>query len=302
MNGFANSTIAALCYADESSVDFAALTAELGKALWASPDGEFDIQAHYDDFVVFDLATMRISVAYTDLRDEAITGGEVPTFAECVVVAVGPGPGGVPPGPDFDDRAVLCQGLVDRITAHQPADRLIVRQHTGVFDEEDHDELVEELALPRGRTLHQSPDPMTEELMWELATRAWDRNARGRGSVIDVEEILIEAEELPRATHPAAAADARGAAARRAGTAAEEVEDDTIWENPEAQPLVHRAAVNSLNAAMLVFALPVGAALLTLSVLGRESLGVSSRVTAVTGAAISFSNSEMAQNLLAYFS
>ncbi|MEZ5723218.1 MAG: hypothetical protein R3D59_17935, partial [Paracoccaceae bacterium] len=52
--------------------------------------------------------------------------------------------------------------------------------------------------------------------------------------------------------------------------------------NLDERPLLHRAAVNALNVTVMTIALPVGAALLTMSVLGREDMLFSSRVTAVT--------------------
>jgi len=305
MTGFPNSTIAALCYAEQTDIDFPALTAEFGKALWGNPQGSFEIQTVYDDFVVFDLSTMRITIAYSDLLRDAARDIAPPAFAEVIVVAVGPGPDGTPPGPDFDDRAALCQGLIDKISTHQHVDRLIVREHVGVFDEDAHDVLVEDIATPRGQALREGPDPKTEELMWEMATRAWDKANGTAGECLDAEVISTEP---PRPTHAAAAADKKGAAAQRkakAGGKGKQTTDDgdEVWDKDiDNQPFIHRAAVNALNATMLVFALPVGAALVTLSVLGRESLGFSSRITALTGSAMGVANSETAQNLLSYFS
>lgn len=301
MTGIPNSTIAALCYANPTDIDFPALTAEFGKALWANPQGRLDIQTVYDDFVVFDLATMRITIAYSDLMRDAARDIAPPAFAAIIVVAVGPGPDGSPPGPEFDDRAALCQGLIDKISSHQHVDRLIVREHAGAFDEDAHDVLVEDIATPRGQTLREGPDPVTEELMWEMATRAWDQANGGAGDCLDAEVISTEP---PKPTHAAAAADRPGAAAQRKAKATRKDKDgEEVWdEDVDSQPLIHRAAVNALNATMLVFALPVGAALVTLSVLGRESLGFSSRITALTGSAMGVANSETAHNLLTFFS
>lgn len=59
-----------------------------------------------------------------------------------------------------------------------------------------------------------------------------------------------------------------------------------------AQPLVHRSAIHAMNVATLAFSLPVGAFLLTLAILGRESLVMSSRMTAVTGAGMGIAQHE----------
>lgn len=60
--------------------------------------------------------------------------------------------------------------------------------------------------------------------------------------------------------------------------------------NINERPLLHRAAVNALNVTVMTIALPVGAALITMSALGREDMLTSSRVTAVTGVAVALHN------------
>jgi len=282
MNGIANSTIAALCYAEDSKIDFPALSHELGRSLWANPEGQLDIEAAYDDFVVYDLATMRICLAWTKLADTSADSGASPRFAECIVVSVGPGPEGVPAGPSFEDRAAICQGLADRITAHGAPERLIVREIPGAFDADGHDKLVDDIATPRARNLAAPHDTRTEELMWEMARKAWNEEPQPQPENAEVIDITPYVESA-------------------ANTAAED--EDSIWDtDPESQPIVHRAAVNALNAAMLVFALPVGAALLTLAVLGRESLGISARTTALTGSVMGVSQSGAGEYLLAFLS
>lgn len=72
--------------------------------------------------------------------------------------------------------------------------------------------------------------------------------------------------------------------------------------NVDERPLLHRAAVNALNVTVMTVALPVGAALLTMSVLGREDMLFSSRVTAVTGLGVGLYNTGVAEKLFTLFS
>ena len=72
--------------------------------------------------------------------------------------------------------------------------------------------------------------------------------------------------------------------------------------NVDERPLLHRAAVNALNVTVMTIALPVGAALLTMSVLGREDMVFSSRVTAVTGVGVGLYNTGIAEKLVSLFS
>jgi hypothetical protein len=122
--------------------------------------------------------------------------------------------------------------------------------------------------------------------MWQMASQAWSE-----AEVTPVEPVLPEVIEIPRPKRR-----------RPAAAPVEDANTGELWDpDPETQPFVHRAAVNGLNAAMLVFALPVGAALLTLAVLGRESLGFSARATALTGSTMAFSQSEIGQSVIAFF-
>lgn len=80
--------------------------------------------------------------------------------------------------------------------------------------------------------------------------------------------------------------------------------DNRMFPTPDearAQPLVHRGAIHAVNVAMMAFSLPVGAFLLTLALLGRESLVVSSRTTALTGAGIGISQGDPVALVLSLF-
>ena len=68
MNDHPTSTIAALCYAKPSGLDFRSLVDELGQAL-SDHEGITCMQmSKYEDFVVFDLKTVRICLAYANFK------------------------------------------------------------------------------------------------------------------------------------------------------------------------------------------------------------------------------------------
>jgi hypothetical protein len=107
--------------------------------------------------------------------------------------------------------------------------------------------------------------------------------------------------DVRRPTHPAAAADAHGAKAlakarnnprdeidciRMALYPPDDETENGLFENTRAQTTLHRVAVHALNTSVMAFSLPVGAAMLTLSLAGRESMALSLRLTATTGSAI----------------
>ncbi len=68
------------------------------------------------------------------------------------------------------------------------------------------------------------------------------------------------------------------------------------------RPLLYRAAVNALNISVLAIALPIGAALLTMALFGREDMLLSGRVTALTGIGVGLKNTGAADVLLSLFS
>lgn len=108
-------------------------------------------------------------------------------------------------------------------------------------------------------------------------------------------------------THGAAAADAAGQRAMAQMAPGAERQSGQVYlpvlRRPQRGDLTHRAAINALNAAALVFALPVGAFLMTMAVLGRESLTTSARAMALSGAGIGVTHTDAAlQTLHSLFS
>ena len=70
---------------------------------------------------------------------------------------------------------------------------------------------------------------------------------------------------------------------------------------PEAaneRSIPHRLAIYSISASVLAFSLPVGAAMMTYFMLGRESLNMAARTMAVTGTGIGFTNTEIGAQLI----
>lgn len=400
MMGFAKSTIAALCYANETDIDFHAIASELGQALWDNPHGTMNMHSQYDDFVIYDLPGLRICLAFTDLEVEFPGMGLAEDCAKLVMISVGSAPDDQPGSQSravsADTHDVLCRNLVDHIARQAPYDRAIDMRRDEVITEEIYDNIIERVVVlvagersidviepsateapthapifgampplseeavvletipgPRHRVTRAArlgPVPSGQDLDWfdarfEAECAARDAALQAREAEYEAREAAEIAHEAARAarrrngrprahaaasaradapgrraveptrptpTHPAMAADAGGAAAQKTaaphriaglGGGAVHLRPSAIFdEDVDAQPLVHRAAVNALNASMVAFALPVGAALLTLAVLGRESIGLSSRITALTGAYIGLTQGDGVAQLISYFS
>lgn len=352
MDNVANSTIAALCYAQRSKLEFPVLVRELGQALKDNPRVNVRVTAEYDDFVVFDMKTLRICLAHCNFRDEFPEVETVQTYEEALIISVGSGPDCEGSGPMFEGRADVCRGLVERVESHHPSDRFLLLELDEVFSEDVYDMVLERIwpvltdiiehepayaeepeSLEAALTKVVKPKPATRpddifpdlearfdaEMAEREAKRQADERACSEPHPSLSDKLLSGGMEFARKlkpTHPAMAADReaeealnesvgkgkkgkvrQAAALRHALYPPEEELPDQI----HAKPLVHRAAIYAMNSSLVAFALPVGAAILTYSILGRENLATTSRVTALTGAGLAFANTEVGAQVLSYF-
>ncbi len=216
----------------------------------------------------------------------------------------------------FTNRLQLARRLAAQIESRYPADWFYIQDLPEVFDEDRHDVFIAQLLLrqPEPDVAEDDPgqdhpasafDPIQPtDILSDLAARfdaeresrdAERAAAQARGEAV---WMAAQAEERgkarPRATHPAASADAEGARAMQP-------DEGPLWDR-EGEPLLHRVAIHSLSAAMLAVSLPAGAVLITLGVLGRESLLVSSRITAATGVAMTLSSGNLPAQILTLLS
>ncbi|MBO6854734.1 MAG: hypothetical protein JJ872_13365 [Marivivens sp.] len=75
-------------------------------------------------------------------------------------------------------------------------------------------------------------------------------------------------------------------------------EDQKPPEPANERSIPHRLAIYSISASILAFSLPVGAAMMTYFMLGRESLNMAARAMALTGTGIGFTNTEIGMQLV----
>jgi hypothetical protein len=144
MTSYAPTTIAALCFAKPTRIDFQSLTRNLGTTFAAAQAAGDCITAAHDDFVIYDLGRARVWLCYADFTadlSEALGAGGLP--AEGLIVAVGPGPGAPASDPLYTDRADLCRGLAREINRAAPADHLMVFDHERMITSDIYDELVD---------------------------------------------------------------------------------------------------------------------------------------------------------------
>jgi len=366
------STVAALCYQNETELDFAVLAEELAQALRDNPRVDCRISTQYDDFVVFDLVGVRICIAHCHMSKESRAEARLTRYSHCLVVSVGSIPGQIGEGALYDVRAEICRGLVERIEGRHPSDRYMMIELDKAFTEEVYDAVLEniwplmdedaEAAAPLdlsdalGTSADQSvlddlaqveadtataqnaehahvfhsrhaPQGKPEDIFPDLEKRFEEELAHREATLLsrldedtfDEEKVLRSVRKI-RPTHPAVHADriikpepmpeptlaplsvvglAEGdhELAARLRYALYPPEDE-LPDQIHARPLAHRAAIYTINASLIAISLPVGAAMMTYCILGRESLNVAARAMALTGTAIGFSQLGFAHQLI----
>lgn len=339
MSGTASSTIAALCYARQTNLDFSVLTDELSLALRENPRVDCRVTTQYEDFVVFDLTEVRICLAYCNFAKDFPELDDAQRYAESLVISVGSRPGQDTAGPLFDSRAELCRGLVERVESHHPSDRFLLMELDESFTENVYDTILEKIwpiLADAVKEEEQAVKECPDDILPNLERRFEEEMAQKVG---EQERRLDDVSEKPgrrpsrfeklrqtiRPTHPAMHADKRreepavqvmdlaeDAFALPPGFARETMVSDRLRyalyppmeELPDqvhAKPVAHRVAIYTINASVMAFSLPIGVAMLTYFALGRESLNMAARAMAVTGSIMGVSQTEMATSLISRF-
>lgn len=340
MTTTSTSTVAALCFAKPTDMDFPLLATELGQALRSNPRINCRETREFEDFVIFDLERTRICMAYCEVAREFPHITTPGRYHACLIISVGNTPDGAGSGPLFESRQEVCRGLVDRVENRHKSDKFLWIEIDQVFSEQIYDMILEQI-WPELATTESTPkalvadlatvEPVAEttmapsrpdEILPALEAR-FDEEMRDLQARIE-EETTIAAlahdwniSTPKRPTHPAMDADelqpdplsdayrrelaemlrndppdAMSMAswdirdAHRVRNALYPPEDENGVSVPVKSPLPQRLTIYTLNTACMVVSLPIGAAAMTYSLLGRESMSVAARTMALTGLAI----------------
>lgn len=319
------STIAQLLYGDQQTVDFARIVSELDAVLTRMRGQEVVITWDCDDLVTFDVPETRILLAWAE------TGRR--NHGGCLSVAVGPNPASDAAGPRAE-HDVLCSRLVERIQGRYHPTAILWRQVDGPISAEEIDAMQESLVSPAQSDLP-SIDSILDDLSRADLQRAEARANQTDPRAVRTPELSRMAME-PSVGEPAAPArparivprrqKARSAAGRQAGRPITEVANDKPHlplpksaelarlrealypvEDPaqaeaEAKPVYStqmRLAAHTMNATLIVVYAPLGAAVMTYSLLRGEDMRLSGRVMALVGTFLALSNSPIGQTMAA---
>lgn len=307
------STSVSLLYVDRPIFNFVRYVDNLERALRESQHDRFDLRWDNDDFVVFDIDGSRVVLGYCDLVSEAVHQLGAPSaYAAALVLAVGPSGRNWMPQPIADNARELCQSVIERIQNRNSADLILWTETPGVFTADTFDSLVDAaISTPLAEAEDEMADSETANIFASTPVpqiidrfgeppvgRLLDRMAAEirphETAEIRPHDSLHPTRVTERPTLPTyalvAAPEAMPMPEQRKPSPPDmaRIRDALYPPEPEGErrkkePLVRRITLYSLNATLMIAAPPIGAALMTYSVLGRENSRTTARVMALTG-------------------
>lgn len=322
------STVAQLLYTDMDSVDFARIVSELDAVLTRMRGGDVVITWDCDDLVTFDVPETRILLGWTE------TGRR--NYGGCLTVAVGPNPSAAE-GDALAEHDVLCSRLVERIQGRYRPTGVMWRQIEGSISSEQVDAMVEGLVPPAQQSLPPI-DSILDGLSRADLQLAEARTSQPHPRAVHTPELSRMAMEPVAATTAAAApiaprrpnrridvsrlarqaAQAQAAQAQAANDKPDlplpksaelaRLRDALYPAEPEAEVAAldkpahstqMRLAAHAMNATLIVVYAPLGAAVMTYSLLRGEDMRLSGRVMAIVGTFFALAQTPMGQTVAA---
>jgi len=244
MSQVAQSTIAQAVYADSNACNFVRVVSELEALLSRLRNRALRTRWDYEDVVIFDIAETRIVLGWSDDRHD---GQPV-----CLLVSVGPLPSAAQDATD-PAHEMLCNRLMDRVQQRYPAEAVLWRQLPVPIEADLVDALIDclpPLSVATGATT-KTPAAQVAALPVPMRTVANDRPDL---PPLDADRLA----QVRAALYPVA--------------------DQSPKESTQM-----RLAAQALNATLIVVWTPMGAAVMTYSLLKGEKFGFSGRMMAVAG-------------------
>jgi hypothetical protein len=244
------------------------------------------VSQSYEDIVIFEVDGTRLSLAYCDVTREPDAGAVADDVAAVLVISIGNDPSGTVAGALFDNRYQICGGLVEKVEGRHRSDMTIWIEEPGMFNEDVFDGILDDiLCRPKQPP---APDVFPHPVAADVIVATHPVLYADGEPLSRTQHKHPQTMEMERLRSALYAKDARP---DRQGASPDRL-------RPRDMPLPHRLTIYTINATLMVVALPIGAAVMTYCALGRESLSVAARAMALTGAAIGVGQLEAVRNLL----
>lgn len=268
------STIAELLFLDAPNLNFARLVSDLDTVLARFRDLDRHLTWDYEDIASFDMPGTRITLATS----------ENPRPGVALSLTLSVGPSHLPPRlnatPQRQEQPMrhdaLCSRLVERVRARLDADAVMWHECEGVVTADVLDRLA---YAPPGLPHRKAPDHPIFATVDEAQVDA----LCGHGF-----NVANDRPDLPLPRNPELA---------RLRTALYPAKEPEV---PHLTSPQMRLAAYSMNATLIVVSLPIGAALMTYSVLRGDNMRLTSRALVATGFASSLMQSQFGQQMVAF--
>ncbi|MEO8241262.1 MAG: hypothetical protein ABI832_03065 [bacterium] len=314
------STIAQLVFPQNCTLDFARIVSELETVLSRLRGDEVDIEWDCDDLVTFDIPGTRILLSWAEVAKR--------NPICCLTVSVGPG---LEQRGEYDhsNHEILCSRLIERIQVRYEPVAVLWCSVDGGVDAEQVDTLVEELPDLVGDL--PPVDTLVESLSRTDAFMATQYTEPRFEAMLDRAAANVKAPSqrrnlpLPGAMPDAETGNRAKARARsRPGISGFGVANDhpdlpplmpegdlqrlreALYPEERVEPPVEapystqmRLAAHCLNATLILVYAPLGAAVMTYSVLKGENMRLSSRMMAVAGTVFALAHSPFGETMAA---
>lgn len=276
---FDDSTIAQFVFDRDPALNLGLLVKELDAALERSGAGRRTITWDCDDVAFLDLDTVRFTLSYT--------GEPAVGLPASLMISVGPGPDRRHDQADRRRYAGLCQLIAERLRARFAPRETLWHQVAGPVTTDLVDDLFDRLPdLSDG-----TPKTLTRRSPPAEAIRAFPEAEAGLPVSFVEKAMAIKAAKAERAR---AATPDRSAANDQPASLGESPElgrvRAALYPAPEAPPenVRMRLAASTLDVTLMVVYLPMGAAMLTCSLLRGGDVTASARVMALTCTMLGF--------------
>lgn len=283
---FDDSTIAQFVFDRDPTLNLPVLVRELDAALERSGAGRRTITWDCDDLAFLDLDAVRFTLCYS--------GDPLPGLPSSLMISVGPAPGHHDATTDRRRYEQLCHLIADRLRERFAPRQTLWHQVAGPVTSELVDDLFDRLP-----DLSDGParTPLARRSATAEAIRAFPEADDMPVSFVD-KALAIRAAKAERArlaprTTPPMQAPANSQPDTGRSTPADLTRirsalypDDGRETAPENVRM--RLAASTLDVTLMVVYLPMGAAMLTISVLRGGSVNASARVMALTCTALAF--------------
>lgn len=258
-----NSAIAQLLFCEAVPVTLAQLAADLDAVLCRTGATDRAMSWDCEDIVFFDLPGTRLTLSWLDHPGQGI--------ATCLTLSVGPSPDLTRPGFLKTSHHALCSRLVERLQLRCKPAAIVWHQTAGAVTADVLDALNEtlpklpDLLQPGKPVICPGPAAGKPAPDWQPANDAPDLPRERNEELIRVRLALYPPEEAA----------------------------------PPAQSTQLRLAAHAMNATLIIVYAPLGAAVMTYSLLRGEDMRISARLMVLSGLVAGFVQSNLGQNMAA---